>query len=75
MRKLILVSMLLLTGCSGVVGPRQRAALRDPVDDKSLTMDEQARKARDRLPLPDDAATPDTPRTGMDPPGFNRNGR
>ena len=74
MRRLILVT-LFLTGCVGVVGPRQRAAMTDPVDDRNLTIEEQMRKSRDRLAYPDQIPTVEAPRTALDPPDQNRNGR
>jgi hypothetical protein len=53
MRKEILVGLLLLAGCQNVVGPLDyRRPLR--VDDPSLSIEEQKRRGRDRLALPDD---------------------
>jgi hypothetical protein len=74
MRKLILIA-LLLTGCLGVVGPRQHARMKDPIDDRNLTVDEQMRKGRDRLAYPDEVPTVEAPRTALDPPDTNRYGR
>jgi hypothetical protein len=74
MRKLILVA-LLLTGCLGVVGPRQRAGMKDPVDDRNLTIEEQMRKGRDRLAYPDEIPSVEAPRTALDLPDTNRYGR
>jgi hypothetical protein len=52
MRKLILLGILLLAGCQNVVGPLgYRRPLR--VDDPNLTIEEQQRRGRDRLALPD----------------------
>jgi hypothetical protein len=53
MRRLILANVLLLAGCHNIVGPFQH---REPqrVDDPLLTIGEQQRRGRDRLPLPED---------------------
>jgi hypothetical protein len=75
MRKLIVLGTVLLTGCVGVVGPFKRASLQDPVNDRCLTIQEQERKARDRLAIPDNTATTDAPITGLDPPSIYRYGR
>jgi hypothetical protein len=74
MRNLILVGVLVLAGCQGVVGPFQRARMKDPVDDPSLTIAEQMRKGRDRLAYPDEIPTVEAPRTALDPE-INRTGR
>jgi hypothetical protein len=66
MRKLVLVSMLFLTGCQNVVGPLgYRKPMR--VDDPGVTIDEQQRRARDRLALPEEAGNV-APRLDFMPP-------
>jgi hypothetical protein len=74
MRKLMLAGILVLTGCQGVVGPFQRARMKDPVDDPRLTINEQQQKARERLAYPEDVPGAEAPRT-MEPPDTNRYGR
>jgi hypothetical protein len=67
MRKLLLLGVLFLAGCQNVLGP---FAHRQPqrVDDPRLPIEEQQRRARDRLALPED--NPDlTPRTYTELPG------
>ena len=52
MRKLILLGLLFLAGCQNTVGPfGYRRPLR--VDDPNLPIEEQERRGRDRLALPD----------------------
>jgi hypothetical protein len=52
MRKLLLLCLLLLTGCQNVVGPLgYRRPLR--VDDPNYSIPEQEVRGRDRLALPD----------------------
>jgi len=52
MRKLFFLGILLLSGCQNVVGPLDyRRPVR--VDDPNLTIEEQERRGRDRLALPD----------------------
>jgi hypothetical protein len=75
MRKLLAAGLLVLAGCQGVVGPFQRAQLRDPVNDPSLTLGEQAKKSRDRLAYPEDLPTVEAPKTALDLPETNRYGR
>lgn len=59
MHRLLLLGILFLAGCQNVVGPFQH---RDPqrVDDPILTINEQQRRGRDRIALPED-------RTGLAP--------
>jgi hypothetical protein len=67
MRKLILVGVLMLTGCQGIVGPFQ---VRKPerVDDPQYTIDEQQRRGRDRLAIP---AQDVGPQSGVElPPNY-----
>jgi len=62
MRKLCLFASLLLAGCGNIIGPFQS---REParVDDPRLTIGEQERLGRSRLPLPieSDNVAPQTP--------------
>jgi hypothetical protein len=67
MRRLILVSLLVLAGCQSLIGPRKRAMMPEKVDPPYLPIKEQEYRARDRLAYPD--STPDVgPRTGMELP-------
>jgi hypothetical protein len=54
MHRLLLIGALLLSGCQSVIGPFER---RKPerVDDPSLSISEQERRGRSRLPLPDES--------------------
>jgi hypothetical protein len=67
MVRLVLVGVLFLTGCHNINGPFQP---RKPerVDDPLLSINDQARRGRDRLALPEEGATV-APSTGMQPPG------
>jgi hypothetical protein len=53
MRKIIIAGLLCLTGCQNLVGP---FGYRSPtrVDDPRLPIEEQQKRARDRLALPDE---------------------
>lgn len=52
MRKVVVVGLLLLGGCrSSTVGPFE-SRRPERVDDPRLTISEQQRRGRDRLPLP-----------------------
>jgi hypothetical protein len=73
MRRLLCLGVLLLAGCH-LVGPRERRGLTDRVDDPHLTLDEQERRARDRLALPDQSPNLG-PRTYMEYPGSGPTGR
>ncbi len=66
MHRLYLVGFLFLAGCQSVVGPFEH---RKPerVDDPLLSINEQQRRGRDRLALPDESAL--APRTGVQLPG------
>jgi hypothetical protein len=57
MRRTLYFAVVLLVGCQGVVGPRDR--LRDPVpvDVPCLPMDEQQKRIRALLALPDQSPT------------------
>jgi hypothetical protein len=52
MRRFFLCGLLVLAGCEGVVGPRQRSCLPGNIDDPCLTPDEQKARMRDRLAVP-----------------------
>jgi len=67
MRRLLLLGVLLLSGCaSNLVGP---FAGREPqrVDDPLLSIPEQQRRGRDRLALPDESRI--LPHSGYEVPG------
>jgi hypothetical protein len=66
MRRLCLLSVVLLAGCRSVIGP---FAARPPerVDDPHLTIAEQQQRGRERLALPDNSYL--LPRTYTDLPG------
>jgi hypothetical protein len=53
MLRLLFVGLLVLAGCQGVVGPVQRTAITERIDDPRLSIDEQKQRERDRLALPD----------------------
>ena len=65
MHRILAVCLLLLAGCEHVIGPFQH---RKPerVDDPLLTINEQQRRGRDRLALPEESPTV-APRSGVDP--------
>ncbi|MGL4552779.1 MAG: hypothetical protein ACRC33_16510 [Gemmataceae bacterium] len=72
MRTLLLVGLILMTGCQGTVGPRRRT----PDDDilvPGSTPSEQKAQQRDRLPF-GDASPSAGPRTYFDNP-YTRSGR
>jgi hypothetical protein len=71
MRRLLCLGILLLAGCQ-LVGPRERREQTGRVDDPRLTLEEQERRARDRLSLPDQNLGP---RTYMEYPGAGPTGR
>jgi len=57
MRRILIVCILLLSGCQNISGPFQpRSPVR--VDDPGLNIDEQERLSRDRLALPDESIAP-----------------
>ena len=68
MHRFLLATVLLLTGCQNVVGPferRSRPGVR--VDDPRLTIDEQEKLGRERLPAPENSPAIG-PRTYAEPP-------
>jgi hypothetical protein len=72
MRTLLLVGVIVMTGCQGTVGPRRR----NPDDNiliPNSTPSEQSTQQRDKLPFGD--ASPEAgPRTYFDNP-FTKSGR
>ena len=52
MRRFILCGLLVLAGCEGVIGPRQRPCLSGNIDDPWLSPDEQKARLRDRVAVP-----------------------
>jgi hypothetical protein len=56
MRRLLILGLVLLAGCQSVRGP---LAPRDPqrADDPRYSVQEQERRTRDQLPLPDESRT------------------
>ncbi len=52
MRRLILCGLIVLAGCEGVIGPRQRPCLPGKIDDPWLSPDEQKARLRDRVATP-----------------------
>ena len=68
MRRLLLPGVLLLAGCVGVEGPRYRRDNPQPVDGPCLTLEEQQRRERDRLALPEESSNVGPP-TYFTPPG------
>jgi hypothetical protein len=53
MRRLLLLSLIVVAGCQNVVGPREHSAAPVRVDHPCLTIDEQKQLTRDRLALPE----------------------
>ena len=53
MKRLCLLGILLLAGCQGLVGPRERRDNPQQVDDPRLSIYEQEKRGRDRLALPE----------------------
>lgn len=54
MRKYCWLGLLLLAGCQGVVGPRERRLNPVQVDDPRLSTERQERRAREQLANPQD---------------------
>ena len=52
MRRFILCGLLVLAGCEGVIGPRQRACQPGKIDEPWLSLDEQNARMRDRVAVP-----------------------
>jgi hypothetical protein len=68
MRRLLLVSLLLLAGCESLIGPRKRAMAPEKVDPPYLPIKEQEYRARDRLAYPAEASPDVGPRNWMEVP-------
>jgi hypothetical protein len=66
MRHCVLVGVLLLAGCQNIVGPFQPRGP-ERIDDPLLSINEQQKRGRDRLALPDDSPTVG-PTTGLEVP-------
>jgi hypothetical protein len=66
MRRIIMLGILLLAGCTGVTGPRQHRADNTPIDAPWLSIAQQEQRGRDRLALPDSDTTNVLPRDGND---------
>lgn len=64
MRRWMLLSLLLLTGCQNTMGPLVNRTRARP-DDPYYSIDEQKRRGRDRLARPDDSFSVG-PRTGIE---------
>jgi hypothetical protein len=52
MQRIVLAGMLLMAGCQHVVGPFQSRTQR--IDDPAISIEEQQRRGRERLALPQD---------------------
>jgi hypothetical protein len=63
MRRFFCVAVLLLAGCQNTVGPFARHN-HERVDDPLLSIEEQQRRGRERLALPDNSDLAG-PRTGL----------
>jgi hypothetical protein len=57
MRRILMISVLLLAGCQGVSGPRDRRGDQYLPDNPALTIDQQKQLGRDRLALPETSKT------------------
>jgi hypothetical protein len=64
MRRIIVLGILLLAGCTGIKGPRQVAADPTPIAPPWLSIKQQEQQVRDRLALPDNTSV--LPRDGND---------
>lgn len=73
MRRLLWIGVLLLSGCQ-LVGPRERKFVNERVDDPRLTLEEQERRKRELLALPEQSPN-FGPRTYMEYPGSGPTGR
>lgn len=72
MRRVLLIGgLVLVAGCQGLVGPRQRSAQPVLIDDPRLSTAEQEKRGREFLALPE--KSPDiAPRTGAEDPYYRR---
>lgn len=57
MRRTLYLAVLLVVGCQGVVGPRERRCDTRPIDNPCLPIAEQKRMVEDRLALPEISPT------------------
>ena len=69
-RTVLLGVLLLLTGCQGVVGPRQRRCQPEVADDPRLSIREQEARGRELLALPEQSWNV-APRTFAEQPGYH----
>lgn len=69
MRRLVLVGLVLLAGCQGLVGPRQRRGSTEIVDDPRLPIREQEMRGREFLALPE-PSNDVAPRTYAENPAY-----
>ncbi len=68
MRRSFLVVAILLAGCNNVIGPFEHRPV-ERVDDPRLSIPEQQREARSRLPLPLESPLV-APSSGVEGPGI-----
>jgi len=68
MRRFCSICVLLVAGCAGVEGPRFHRDNPEQVDDPRLTIEEQKRRERDQLAIPDESQNVGPP-TYFVPPG------
>jgi hypothetical protein len=71
MRRLILVSLLVLPGCTGIDGPFRHAAKPEVLAGPGLSIREQEFRGRDRLALP--TASQDLAIQNIGPPTYAEN--
>ena len=69
MRRLLLLGLLLTAGCQNVDGPFRRGPLAERVDDPRYSIQEQERRGRAGLALPDESVLAG-PRSGAARPYF-----
>jgi hypothetical protein len=71
MRRIVLLAaLLLLIGCQGVVGPRQRFCEPKVIDNPCLSIEEQKARGREYLALPEQSWDV-APRTFAEQPGYH----
>jgi hypothetical protein len=69
MRRVLLIGLVVLAGCSGIAGPRQHACNPAVVDSPCLPIREQEARGRDRLALPE-PSNDVAPRTYAENPAY-----